>query len=190
MSACTESYPFLWEGDGIKRRPHSPKASFTSVQIRASETFQRPFAWERGGVRGDQAWHRRESSENELVGQSTRPALPFFVASNRCGLKYWSQRKERKFKANARTISRASGRKPRRPASWKGMRLVPPFVAFLLGAEGGYWLHPTFPEILMGTTGVVLRRISKLFSNPSLGFIGQASPQSTAHPFSAFWPSE
>lgn len=132
-------------------------------------------------MRGDQAWHKRESSENELVGQSTRPALPFFVASNRCGLKYWSQRKERKFKANARTISRASGRKPRRPASWKGMRLVPPFVAFLLGAEGGYWLHPTFPAILMGTTGVVLRRISKLFSNPSLGFIGQASPPVQQH---------
>lgn len=137
-------------------------------------------------MRGDQAWHRRESSENELVGQSTRPALPFFVASDRCGLKYWSQRKERKFKANARTISSASGRKPRRPASWNGMRLVPPFVAFLLGAEGGYWLHPTFPAILMGTTGVVLRRISKPLSNPSLGFIGQASPQCNSTPILCF----
>lgn len=127
-----------------------------------------------------------KAARTSWVGQSTQSALPFFVASNRCGLKYWSQRKERKFKAKARTISSANERKPRRPASWNGMRLVPPFVAFLLGAEGGYWLHPTFPAILMGTTGVVLRRISKRFSNPSLGFIGQASPQRNSTPILCF----
>lgn len=58
------------------------------------------------------------------------------------------------------------------------------FVGFICGAEGGYWLHPTFSEILMGTSGVVLRRISKLLSTPSLGFIQQASPQSNSIPYS------
>lgn len=68
--------------------------------------------------------------------KATRPALPFFVASNRCSLKCWSQRKERRFRANARTFSRADGRKRRHPASRDGMRLVPSFVASVCGAEG------------------------------------------------------
>lgn len=126
----------------------------------------------------------RTAARMARLVKSTRPALPFFVASNRCCLKRWSQR----FRANVRTFSRANGRKPRHPASWDGMRLVPSFVDSVCGAEGGCWLHPTFSEILMGTSGVVLRRISKLISSLSLGFIQQASPPVPQHPlFSPFW---
>lgn len=119
-----------------------------------------------------------------LVKSTRQPALPFFVASNRCSLKRRSQRKERRFRANARTFSRAKGRKLGHPASWDGTRLVPSFVDSVCGAEGGYWLHPTFSETLMGTSGVVLRRISKLLSSPALGFIQQASPQCHSRPYS------
>lgn len=78
----------------------------------------------------------RIAARTAWLVKSTWPALPFFVASNRRGLKHWSQRKERRFGVNARTFSGANGRKPRHPASWDGMRLVPSFVGSVCGAEG------------------------------------------------------
>lgn len=135
------------------------------------------------------SWHEGKAARtNWLVSPHGQPC-PYFGASNRCGLKCWSQRKERESRANPRTLSRANGRKPRRPASWDGMRLVPPFVAFVVGAEGGILASSHFPSDSDGNHwGCIEKDFQALFksftglysagqppgaaADPSLSFLG------------------
>jgi hypothetical protein len=168
-----------WEGDGVKWRPQ-----FTSVQIRASGPFQRAFAWEMGGVWGDQTWHRKDSGKNGPVGQIHTACLALLCGLEQMLSEVWVS----EVQGQCKDILKSQREEAQAPCilGWNEAGAI--LCRLRLWGWGGCWLHPTFSEILMGTSGVVLRRISKLISSLSLGFIQQASPPVPQHPlFSPFW---